>query len=262
MSRSWDAATKAAVEVGEAVAGMRTELAPLIRKDRLQAQRVADNFAHDRLNELLAAAYPGVAIISEEDAGHHESRPDAYWLLDPIDGTASWSSGHAGFVCQLAFIEKEQVRFGVIHAPVLRMTWTAIADGGAHLNGMSMPLLSQRHAHGQNVTVVDNYPEPRGVCAEVMQHLGTTKYLESGSIGLKAALVASGNADLFIKDVVVRDWDIAPAYVLINEVGGFVTLVHGIPYEFRGSYEKDLGIVFSREHALGVEVSAWMARDR
>ncbi len=261
MSHSWEAARRAAVEVGDAVAEMRTELARLIVEERLAAQSTADRFAHERLNELLSVAYPGIAVISEEDAEHSASRPDSYWLIDPIDGTASWSSGHAGFVCQLAFIVDEQVIFGAIHAPVLGRTWTVTAGLGAYLNGAALPELSQQEIAAHELRVVDNYPQPRGICAEVMQYLGTSNYLESGSIGLKAALVASGEADLFVKDVIVRDWDIAPAFALIAEVGGFVSLPTGQPYEFSGTYQKPAGVIFAREHRLGAEVSAWMTRD-
>ncbi|MDQ5975074.1 MAG: 3(2), 5-bisphosphate nucleotidase, partial [Actinomycetota bacterium] len=205
MTEPWGAATAAAVEVGDGVAALRGPLADLIAVDRMAAQVQADLYAHTTLGERLAAAYPGVPIVSEEDAAHAEDRPADYWLIDPIDGTASWSSGFPGFVCQLARIVDGTVVFSVIHAPVLGSTWTAVRGGGAHLDGV---LLSARPpAPAKGVVVIDNYPEPRGVCDRVMQWLGTQAYLESGSIGLKAALGEKGVADLAAAEAEVRTID-------------------------------------------------------
>ena len=167
----WEAATAAAIEVGDGVAALRAPLAELIAADRMAAQVQADLYAHTTLGARISSAYPGVPIVSEEDAFHAEDRPADYWLIDPIDGTASWSSGFPGFVCQLARIVDGSVVFGVIHAPVLGSTWTAVRGDGAYLDGKLLPV--RQPAPSAAVVLIDNYPEPRGVCYEVMQWLGT-----------------------------------------------------------------------------------------
>lgn len=253
----WAAATIAAVDVGNAVAALREPLASLVASDRLAAQEQADRFAHDTLVSRLSAQYPGVPIVSEEDAAHHVARMGDYWLIDPIDGTASWSAGFAGFVCQLARIMDNTVVFSVIHAPLLEMTWTAVRGEGAYLDGQRLPL--RRPAPPTGVIVVDNYPEPRGVCDRIMRRLGTAVYLESGSIGLKAALVATGRADLFVKDVVVRDWDVAPALAIAHEVGAFVSGVDGKDFPLSGPYDKPDGLVVAADASLGIRVVQWLA---
>ncbi|MDP1878026.1 MAG: inositol monophosphatase family protein [Actinomycetota bacterium] len=250
------AAEGAAIDVGNAVAAFRDELGPDVAANRARSQEQADRLAHEMLVGLLEARHPGVPVVSEEDASHDVKRPETYWLIDPIDGTASWSGGHAGFVCQLALITSGVVEFAAIHAPVLGMTWTARRGAGAFLNGDRLP---DRAPAIDPVVVVDNYPEPRGVCERVMHWLGTDSYVESGSIGLKAALVASGRADLFVKDVVVRDWDVAPAMAVTLEVGAFMSLPGGASYELAGDYEKLDGVVFAADTALGRRVATWMA---
>src|ERR1051325_5190557 len=65
----------------------------------------ADKRAHAFVCEKLNKLFPGVPVISEEDAVHSDVRPDKYWLIDPIDGTASWYEGFDGFVTQAAYIE-------------------------------------------------------------------------------------------------------------------------------------------------------------
>ena len=73
----WKAAERAAVEVGDAVAALRNPGA--IAHDVEKAQRSADLFAHEALHRMLASGYPGVPIISEEDASSYNA--DYYLLL-------------------------------------------------------------------------------------------------------------------------------------------------------------------------------------
>ncbi|MDQ5974788.1 MAG: 3(2), 5-bisphosphate nucleotidase, partial [Actinomycetota bacterium] len=80
------------------------------------------------------------------------------------------------------------------------------------------------------------------------------------SIGLKAALVATGRADLFVKDVVVRDWDVAPAMAIAHEVGAFVSGADGRDFPLSGPYDKPHGLVVAADAALGQRVAAWLAR--
>ena len=77
-----------------------------------------------------------------------------------------------------------------------------------------------------------------------------TGYLESGSLGLKSVLVAEGTADLFVKNVCVRDWDLAPAAVILQEVGGKLSLSDGSPFVFDGQYEKSNGFIVARDQSL------------
>ncbi len=255
----WADATSAALEVGDGVAALREPLAALIVSDREAAQAQADRYAHDTLSSRLSDAYPGVPIVSEEDRTHVDERPADYWLIDPVDGTASWSSDFPGFVCQLARITDNTVVFSVIHAPVLGMTWTAVRGEGAYLNGQRLPPRSPAPTSG--AVLVDNYPEPRGVAARVMRRLDAGTYRESGSIGLKAVLVASGEADLFVKDVVVRDWDVAPALAIVREVGAFISGADGGDYPLSGPYDKPDGLIVAADASLGRRVAQWLAAE-
>ena len=62
--------------------------------------------------------------------------------------------------------------------------------------------------------------------------------------------MADGTADLFAKDVVVRDWDIAPASVIIGEVGGVICDLKGKRIPFTGSFEKHEGLVVARDQSV------------
>lgn len=255
----WQAAIDLVISVGERVLSWRG--LPSAKKiHSIQDMKTeADRKAHELLREGLSALSLDFPIISEEDPFHDDCRSDAYWIIDPIDGTASWYEGYPGFVCQAAFIENDVPIFGVLHAPVLEKTWYALLGHGAWLNGKQLPAIVQSN---NRLVLVDNYPKPKRASLVVTKSLSVDEYVESGSIGLKCALVADGTADLFVKDVVVRDWDIAPAWVLLYEVGAHICLPDGGIYKFSGSYEKELGILVARDCALACRVvSVLQGRD-
>lgn len=208
---------------------------------KTEADRRADHF----LKDALAGLFPGVPVCSEEDEEQLVARPARYWLIDPIDGTASWYEGFAGFVTQCALIEEGEPRIGIIHSPAVQKTWMAAAGAGAFLNGQAMP----RCVAQARCIVVDNTPAPHGNLAEVMGRVGATGYLESGSLGLKAVLVADGTADLFIKRVKVRDWDLAAASVVLSESGACLALPDGSPFRFDGEMTKP-GVIVARDADL------------
>lgn len=206
----------------------------------------ADRQAHEFLNKGLSSLFPGVPVISEEDISHVNQRPEEYWLIDPIDGTASWYNGFNGFVSQAALMVNGRPIFGVIHSPRMGAMWSAESCKGAILNEVSLPRL-RKH---DRLKFVDNTPCAHGITKKLMDRLGANLYLECGSIGLKSVLVADGTVDAFVKDVVVRDWDLAPADIILSEVGGCICLLNGEKYLYSGSYEKEDGFIVSRDASL------------
>lgn len=211
-----------------------------------QFKAEADARAHNAWVSELAKIAPEIPVLSEEDAnGWSGPRPGRYFLIDPIDGTASYAHGFAGFVTQVALIERSTPTCAVVNAPMLKLTWHAVAREGAFLNGKRLQVAQS----GDRLLVIDNYPEPRGIAATLVKDLPATGYVECGSIALKACRVADGTADLFVKDVVVRDWDLAPCDLILRETGCTLTDAHGARIAYAGGPEKH-GVIAARDAAL------------
>ena len=149
-------------------------------------------------------------------------------------------------MCQAAYIENNTPIFGVIYSPFFHKTWTAFLGDGAYLNGKLLPSLN----NSNRLIFADNTSSPNGITKSLMSILPSTGYFESGSLGLKSVLVADGTVDLFVKDVSVRDWDLAPAWVILQEVGGCLMQITGDLFNFKGSYEKEKGFIVARDKVL------------
>lgn len=219
-----------------------------------QLKADADRCAHNFLVEHLSRFWPSVPIISEEDESKHDAcRPDEYWLIDPIDGTASFCNGFDGFVTQVALMRKCQPVLAVVHAPALDLTYTATQDGPAFCNSAVISTVKS----GIRVPIlIDNYPEPRGIARNVYDEICCGGYVESGSIGLKICRVADGTADLFFKDIAVRDWDLAPADLILARAGGLLTTLAGRVFPYDGEFER-VGLIASGNRELSIQASKW-----
>ena len=207
----------------------------------------ADRHAHDFLVSRLHEVAPDLPVVSEEDvASQSETRPARYWLVDPIDGTASYCDGFDGFVTQVALMEAGRPDFGIVHAPALGLTYRGQRGRVSTCNGRPIAVAPPRDA----LTLIDNYPQPRGIARSLCDAMGIHNYMESGSIALKVCRVADGTADIFVKDVVVRDWDLAAPHAVLEGAGGTLTDFGGQPIHYGGPMEK---------HGLMAAASALLA---
>ncbi|WP_028649777.1 inositol monophosphatase family protein [Nocardiopsis sp. CNT312] len=216
----------------------------------------ADSLAHRALAERLTAIDAAVSVVSEEDPESLErERPSRYWLIDPIDGTASYAHGFPGYVTQAALVTDGRPEAAAVYAPETDELYTAVRGKGALRNARPLPVCDPAPPGAGVLT--DNTPEPHGIAREVYEHFGYRGYLESGSISLKLCRVAEGTAHLFVKDVPVRDWDVAAPALLLEEVGGLLTRLDGTGFPYRGGYEHT-GLIGAADPATGRAVAAWL----
>ncbi len=220
-----------------------------------QLKSEADLIAEALIIRGLRGLTSDLLIVSEEDLDSHAvDRFSRYWLVDPIDGTASFCGGYPGFVTQLALMDGARPVLGAVYGPALDLMYVAEHGGGAWVNGTRLAMDWQ----GSDVILTDNYPEPRGIARLLVEKLPCAGYLESGSIGLKICRVADGQANLFVKDVTVRDWDLAPAHLILGEAGGVLLDLEGRDIDYSGSLEQGGGLIAAASSSLATRVTNFL----
>ena len=65
-----------------------------------ESDKIIDKLLKNKLTSIL-----DVPILSEEKIVKINKKKNIYWLIDPIDGTASYANGYDGFVTQAALIK-------------------------------------------------------------------------------------------------------------------------------------------------------------
>lgn len=171
------------------------------------------------LKQRLSKLTPDIKIYSEEDNHFLSERQNTYWLVDPIDGTASWINGFDGFVTQVALIENNRPIYGGIYWPTKKILWHAIHSVGVYRNGQMMLPISNNN---DPLIVIDNNPTPNSICQKILNKSNNACYRECGSLGLKTILVLEGSADILIKKTKFRDWDLAPAMAFLEFLPGTI----------------------------------------
>ncbi|MFC4561142.1 inositol monophosphatase family protein [Nocardiopsis mangrovi] len=220
-----------------------------------QFTAAADARAHDALSARLRRISPEVPVISEEDPGSAAGpRPDRYWLIDPIDGTASYAHGFPGYVTQAALMVDARPMACAIHAPETDVLYTAAHGMGAAANGRMLPRAAP--APPGTGVLTDNTPQPHGIARAAYDHFGYGRYLECGGISLKLCRIAEGAAHLFVKDVPVRDWDVAAPDLLLRETGCRLSRLDGAPFDYLGDPE-GTGLIGAADAGTHTAVADW-----
>ena len=104
-----------------ALRSFRTPHLRIHRKADASPVTVADRAVEDRLRTVIARRCPGERIIGEEFGASGPSS-DAYWLIDPIDGTRAFSRGLPTWSILIARVERGIPTLGLCDFPALGIT--------------------------------------------------------------------------------------------------------------------------------------------
>ena len=104
-----------------------------LKADRSPVTR-ADREAEEAMRRLLDAERSGDGIVGEEH-GVKEGVTGRQWVLDPIDGTRSFTAGRAIFGTLIALVEDGWPVLGIIDQSVQRERWIGVTGRPTLLNG-------------------------------------------------------------------------------------------------------------------------------
>lgn len=218
--------------------------------DRCKLKTVADVAMNAMISDELQALSPHIPIFSEEHEHLITDRPDIYWLIDPIDGTASWLNGFKGYVTQVALISHRSAVFGIIYHPASDRLWYNDERGRVYCNGKEV---SWPGARPPPWRLIDNYQDPQGLAAKMMDADEIGDYIECGSLGLKTILTLVGEAEIFVKSTPIKDWDMAPALALLSSSNGTIVDRRGTTVGVGKTIEFSNGLIVSSRK----EIASW-----
>jgi 3'(2'), 5'-bisphosphate nucleotidase len=193
---------------------------------------IADRRASDHIVAGLRAAFSGDVVISEENADDpRRLQPGRAWYIDPIDGTKDFIRGEEGFCVMIGLALDFRPAVGVVYAPATDRLFYAAPGGGAWL------VAPDAQPQRIGVSQVDQVERARFVASKshrdetldrVKNALGIDNELNIGSVGLKIALIAAGERDLYVNTSgKTASWDTCAPEALLAEAGGRVTDLFG-----------------------------------
>ena len=194
----------------------------------------ADLAAHKILAPALAELLDGVPVLSEEGklpSFAERSQWDRYWIIDPLDGTKEFIRRNGEFTVNVALIENGEPVLGVVHVPVLDITYAgaktlgAIKQDASGEKSIAVRAMQPRLDSKAPIEVVASRSHGAGAVDALLERiessLGETGLKNMGS-SLKLCLVAEGAADLYPRLALTCEWDTAAAQAVVEAAGGIV----------------------------------------
>ena len=191
--------------------------------------------------ERIKKSFPGEVILGEE--GQSVSKKsieesiknlDAFWLVDPIDGTKNYFRAYPFFCSTVCMLKKVDGNWtavlGLTWDPVRQEMFSAGFEQGAFINGNRMKvsnvsnpqvaLFSSGFAAARLGFADHAYSSFRKVSENT---LGVRR---SGTAALDLAYVAAGRIDGYWERG-LDEWDTAAGMLILKEAGGSITKFDG-----------------------------------
>jgi myo-inositol-1(or 4)-monophosphatase len=182
----------------------------------------ADMAADQLITHEISVNYPSDTIISEESSHSIKNDHNPIWIVDPLDGTTNFSLGLSIWGVSIARIVNNLPELGVLYFPLINELYTVQQGWGSFLNQKSITVKAPDPSQPMSFFACcsrsyRNYDISIPYKARIM-----------GSGAYNFCLVARGAALLGF-DAVPKIWDLAAAWLLVEEAGGVITAFEGSP---------------------------------
>lgn len=197
---------------------------------RTRADRDSDALLRTRLTALVPAGW-----LSEETSDTRERLvASRLWIVDPLDGTKEFVAGLPEYCVAIALIDAGEPTLAVVHNPRTGDVFWAERGRGAFRN--SEPIWVR-----EGDTLLASRTEVGAGEFEPFAADWTVRTV--GSIQLKLALVAAGDASATLSRGPKWEWDVSAGALLVAEAGGRVTDVTGAPLRYNQPWPKTRGVL-------------------
>lgn len=187
----------------------------------------ADLAVQEYLHKALDSAYPDDGIVGEEEGLRKPpKRGERRWVIDPIDGTASFSAGLPVWGIAIALVDGNRPVAGFFNMPLAQDLIYTTPDGKVFRNDRERSLREPGPFHRETSLFIASrlhryyhvspgYPGKLRNLGSSMAHL---------------AYVATGSADCALVERVYV-WDIAAGMAMLRLEGGVLHYVDGSPVQ-------------------------------
>ncbi len=233
-------------EVGEALAEICQAAAQLIlplwrsgieviQKADESPVTEADRRGETLILEHLARRFPGIPVVSEEDAsefGAPEKIGPRFFLVDPLDGTKAFVRGDPNFTVNIGLIQDGRPVAGAVAAPPTGEVWWT--SGGRALKrrgeGVPEPVQVRPWPAGGAVALISH--TMKAETADRLAEQYGFDLREPMDSSIKFCRIAEGAADIYPRHGPTMEWDVAAGQAVLEAAGGSVLTPEGQPFVY------------------------------
>ncbi len=189
----------------------------------------ADEAADALISAGLRAAFPDVALVTEEQADTHSESANTFLIVDPLDGTKEFIKRRGDFTVNIAYVVDGAPVVGVVYAPAKGRLFYTDASGqtveetapfAKDTIGETKPISVSKPDNAALLVVASKSHRDEATDAYIGNY--NTADMKSAGSSLKFCLVATGEADIYPRLGRTMEWDTAAGHAVLNGAGGKV----------------------------------------
>ena len=205
------------------------------QKDDASPLTLADLRADAVIRRGLEAAFPGMFVLSEESRSTSAPKGDAFFLVDPLDGTKEFIKRNGEFTVNIAWVSQGVPIAGVVYAPALGELFYAAQGLGAWVrtaDGHDEALQVAPWTPTQPLRVIGSRSHGGDKLASWLASLDSKYSFVAAGSSLKFCRIAQGKADIYPRFGPTSQWDTAAAQCILATAGGAVRDMTGKPLHY------------------------------
>jgi len=189
----------------------------------------ADEAADALISAGLRAAFPDMALVTEEQADSHAQSVSSFLIVDPLDGTKEFINRRGDFTVNIAWVEDGVPVRGIVYAPARGRMFYTLPDGRAveetgpfdpETPGQQTPLRVSEPDNAALMVVASKSHRDQATDDYIARY--KVRDMTSAGSSLKFCLVATGEADLYPRLGRTMEWDTAAGHAVLAGAGGRV----------------------------------------
>ena len=209
---------------------------------------VADHAADGLIRGLIRGRFPDDGLLSEETADTAERLDrERVWIVDPVDGTREYREGRDDWAVHVALTIEQRCALAAVAVPGLDdVLWGVALEGreragntGDHplLLGDSEPGLPPRIVASRN-----SVPPWIEAFAKAMD----AELVPAGSVGYKVSMLLRGEADVYVREARLHEWDTCAPETVARALGWHVCKLNGEEHRYNSKDPLNHDLLVSR----------------
>ena len=213
---------------------------------------IADIKADTYIRSELQKLFPNDKILSEETQNNITDYSGRVWIVDPLDGTRTFTEDKEGFSNIIGLCIDGVPVLGVVYAPAMNELFYASKNSGAYLiNAKGLQKLQYtnlsniekdskyiKKLHVSNISKINN--------ARILIKKDTSEL----ATGTRIMKIAKGEAEIYTNDSLqTSKWDLCGNQIILEEAGGKLTDKYGNPINYMSQSSKIIcGFIATNKH--------------
>lgn len=245
MQSDHEIATQLARSVGEELVALQLR-AKSSRQLGWWLEDEADALAHDLLVRGFAEHRPNDAVLSEEGAdGPERLASSRAWIVDPLDGSSGFGGGGADWAVHVALTIDGEPSAAAVSVPGMGEVFSTDDRQATSSNRSQLVVVT-----GRSRSWIDGPRVAMALDAELQT---------CGSAGVKAMLVVAGEADVYVHDSPLYEWDVCAPVAVAESAGLVACAPDGSRFSFNNRRPVVPGLIVTRPELLDQVVGALAA---